>query len=544
MSRLNLIFLFVLLTGASYAQEVPKSDKTTVVDGKMYYVHTVAQGQTLYSIAKAYEVSVKQILENNNEAIDGLKPGQELRIPLVEVKKDPSVVKQEDGKEKKYKTYKVKKGDTWFSIAKKYNISVEQLKAFNPEHGEKLTIGTELRIPSVAFTPKDVKIKDVGVTDPKLGDLPVVISPDSVIKKESYNIGFLLPFNFGLTLLIDPEKIRKGSQNFPEKSKLAIEFYQGVKLAMDSLKRKGFNVNATYFDTGADSSGASWLRDPELAKMDLIIGPFFNANFSEAAKFAKKQNINIIPPSLQNNKILLGNPNVYKMTPSTYTQMEQTGDFVADNFPDHNLILVNTGGPKDLTIVNAVKNKANAKLLLNKKDTLKVVTGYTGVIESIVKGKVNVVVLPSSNQSYVTDFLSRLYKVHMDRKDSIVIVGMNSWTSFDNLDPEYLEGMAFHYPGNSFIAYSDTSVMRFISNYRMLYKTEPSEYVYDGFDVSWYSANLLQNFGVNFGSKVKENPWDGIANRFRFENAGVDSGYENTGVYMLRYKDYVLRKAN
>ena len=86
----------LLFTVGMFAQEVVRSEKIATIDGKMYYVHTVVQGETLYSIAKGYDVSVKNIVENNGDVLDGLKAGQEIKIPCSEVKRDPAIVKQEE----------------------------------------------------------------------------------------------------------------------------------------------------------------------------------------------------------------------------------------------------------------------------------------------------------------------------------------------------------------------------------------------------------------------------------------------------------------
>src|SRR5438105_1577806 len=69
-----------LLTIGSFSQEVTKSKKIETVDNKKYYMHTVEKGQTLYAIAKEYSTTVNDIILENPDAIDGISPGQVLRI--------------------------------------------------------------------------------------------------------------------------------------------------------------------------------------------------------------------------------------------------------------------------------------------------------------------------------------------------------------------------------------------------------------------------------------------------------------------------------
>lgn len=538
----TIMVLLLFFGGMNFAQEIRRSEKTVAKEGKMYYVHTVDGGQTLYSIAKVYEVSVKSILELNPDAESGLKPGQELLIPYLEVKRDPVIVGQEE-KTQKFKTHKVGKGETWYSIAKKYNVTVDQLRALNAEVKEDLKVGQELRIPTIGTVKKDSKKEQV-LQDPKQ-ELVLTLPPDTgSLKKSEYNIGFLLPFNLGLTELIEPEKIKKGTRTFPEKARIAIEFYHGVQFALDSLKKTGVIINAFYFDTGTDSAGSAWSRDPLLQKMDLLVGPFFTNSFTEASKIAKKLGITVVTPTLQNNKILIGNPQVNKASASTYTQMEEIGKYAALTYADQNIMLVMAGGPKDQVMTNAVRNAGSQVLLDMKRDSMKLVTGLSGVLSGLVKEKINVILLPSNNQSYVTDFLSKLYKAHLDRKDSVIIIGMNAWAGFENLDHEYLNGMCLHYPSNSFVNYSDSSTKNFIRHYRELYRTEPSDYTYDGFDITMFYSSVLWNEGVRFSAKLPQLAGEGINMRFKYAAAGTGSGYENTGVFILRYKDFTLIRAN
>lgn len=88
-----LFFLFgIMLSGNLVAQEVVvvRSSQKTQIGGKEYYMHHVKQGQTLYSISKAYNVTVEEIEKLNPEVKNGLKVGLVLGIPVrpVQVQKE------------------------------------------------------------------------------------------------------------------------------------------------------------------------------------------------------------------------------------------------------------------------------------------------------------------------------------------------------------------------------------------------------------------------------------------------------------------------
>ena len=109
-------------------------------DNLFYY--TVKSGDTLYSIARIYNTTADEIKKLNYLTSDNLKIGQVLRIPELYIEMDKVSVPN-------YINYTVKRGDTLYSIAKKYNISVDQLMKDNALSNTNLTVGMNLKIRSV-----------------------------------------------------------------------------------------------------------------------------------------------------------------------------------------------------------------------------------------------------------------------------------------------------------------------------------------------------------------------------------------------------------
>lgn len=104
------------------SEEAPSNDN--------YYI--VKKGDTLYSIAKKFNISIDEIKSNNNLINDILSIGQELLINPI----------QND-----YQEYIVVPGDTLYSIARKYNTTVSQLADLNNLNSTILSIGQKLLIP-------------------------------------------------------------------------------------------------------------------------------------------------------------------------------------------------------------------------------------------------------------------------------------------------------------------------------------------------------------------------------------------------------------
>lgn len=104
-------------------------------------VYTVKNGDTLYSIAGRYGITVDSLKTANNLTSNNLKIGQKLTIPSSTTDPTGST------------TYTVKSGDTLYGIASKYGVSVEDIKRLNGLSNNLLQIGQKLTIPSGSSSP-------------------------------------------------------------------------------------------------------------------------------------------------------------------------------------------------------------------------------------------------------------------------------------------------------------------------------------------------------------------------------------------------------
>ncbi len=110
-----------------------------VVEGNSsYFNYTVERGDTLYAIARRFDTTVDEIKRINNLTSNTLTIGQVLRIPTEE--------------DESYTTYTVKRGDTLYAIASRYDTTVDEIKRINNLTSNTLTIGQILKIPTMNDT--------------------------------------------------------------------------------------------------------------------------------------------------------------------------------------------------------------------------------------------------------------------------------------------------------------------------------------------------------------------------------------------------------
>ncbi len=151
---------FLILTSVSFFNPEIKNDSIGIetINGKIFVLHQVALGETLYGIAKRYGSSVDAVLEYNATADAGLEVEQIIKVPYVPRK---SAKKYASGS-----THIVLERETLFSISRQYGVTVYQLKMWNGLTDTGVNLGQELivrpesknSVSSISTEPKSVSM--------------------------------------------------------------------------------------------------------------------------------------------------------------------------------------------------------------------------------------------------------------------------------------------------------------------------------------------------------------------------------------------------
>jgi LysM repeat protein len=142
------------------------------VGDKTYIVHQVDPQETLFGISRRYNIPVNDIVQNNDNLKEGLKIGQRIRVPYIEKKALPAGVK----------VHRVTPGETLFSIAKSYNISMEKLMESNGLKGTDLSVGQSLIIEGLQEMSEPIAEEEVRETA-ELADQTIAVSSQKVTPK-------------------------------------------------------------------------------------------------------------------------------------------------------------------------------------------------------------------------------------------------------------------------------------------------------------------------------------------------------------------------
>lgn len=270
MKRLSLFLFATALCLALSAQQTTRR-------------HTVQAGETLYGLSGRYGVSIEQILALNPAvATDGLKADTEILIPEAGTGNGNAGTNCRT-------THKVQKKETLYSISKQYGVTIAQIIAANPSlasAGSKLKKGAILCIP---YSTAD----------------SIAYSAKAVSGYKELRLAVVLPLTSKRT-----------------ESQRCVEFYRGILMAVDKMKKAGTNVSVfTYDEPTAKEQLTDVMKKVCANKPQLVIGPLYPDHFESMATSLREQtnvkwvipfSSKYVPRPEDNNVFLLNAPDEAK----------------------------------------------------------------------------------------------------------------------------------------------------------------------------------------------------------------------------------------
>jgi LysM repeat protein/ABC-type branched-subunit amino acid transport system substrate-binding protein len=532
--------------------------KTSLIGVKT--THTVGKSETLYGIAQKYESTVEEIIKANPQKSKDLQPGVVLIIPKANILK--ATIPEKSASDKVYLgkiiEYEIQQGETLYGIAKKHNTSVEEITKLNKElvaigikPGDTLNIKVATpinlevskEIRSVDFT----KINKVNPLKDKL---------ENMVKKDSYNMTLLLPFMLDKNDAIEASRMPGEQKKIYPLTEMSTHFYQGVKLALDTVKATGISIKLNVFDTKKDTGSLNKLfLKEELLASDVIIGPLYEQTYSQVASFAKLNKIQMVCPVEQTNKSLFNNPYLTKLKVSLPTQAEYLGEYLAKHYNTENVIIVTGKSKKDIYLAEVFTKKYNHSIV-GKANNYKANASefkfvsykdMSGMKSKLVGSKKNIIVFPTTDLGMAASFFTQL-NVEMNKpgmhNHEVMIFGLENYIGkeFDNISIDHKVKYNLHVTSSEFIDYDSDAVKDFVLKYRAQYGTEPSDFAFMGYDAALYHAMGLQVFGPGFTANYDYIQIPLLQSKYNLKRTDENSGFENNKVFILSYSDYKLSK--
>lgn len=519
---------------ASTVVASPNAASTTFTqdkDGKGYFEFQERNRETLYELAIRYRISIDSIYAINPGVSDKPVSGQIIKIPISSIDRD-------------YITHNVRQQITLNRLVRNYNIEVDKVMSINPYLSRQLQPGQTIKIPLPPKKPNLTPSLEVPVITEELireelkNDIPKYEFCDQIREKGSYNIALMIPFFFNE---LNAETKSQG-QGFI-RSFLFIQFYEGLMLAVDSLRKTGFNAEIHVFNVEDDITQAQQvIRDPKLKEMNLIIGPFYNASYRIVADFALQNSIPIVNPLSNRNDFLIGNPYAIKILPDENRMFDALSEYLNNNYKDAEVFIARHSTMRDEQTFIKMKSALNQQL---NSDELATTSNFHEIIynrdslntfkKNASLTKENVVIVYSDNKVLILDFMRKLNLLR-ERYD-ITVFGLPNWIEMEGLDYRHMDNLNTHVITSEFADYEADDVKNFVRLFRETYQAEPESYAFKGYDAGLFFFSALMKYGTHFTDCLPYNSTSTLFGKYHFVST-EGNGFENQEWKILHMNNF------
>lgn len=380
-------------------------------------------------------------------------------------------------------------------------------------------------------------IKEDELRQPSLGESQ---------KKDKYHVAVMLPFLYSD---LEPES------NLHEQY-FVLDLYEGMKIAQKELLEDSIRIQLHAYDTRRDSvTTRRLLNAPEMAKMDLLVGPLFPGPAKDASAFALNQGINMVNPLSVNPEVIRNNPYSFLFKPSLATQGQKAAQFAARTFPDSAAVIIY--GPKERDSIMAYNYKqAIEEAGFSVRYIEKVPTGEERKIRDLLvadaeavarnpsmnpmkkggrlhKETLGHVFVASEDELIVATALSAL----VSRGDQLPMIGHEAWLRKNFVSFDQLERLGVYFVAPEFIDYAGEGFMDFRRRYIEEVNHLPSRFAYIGYDLMMFFGTMMYEHGTLFQEEMDGQPFrKGIlCTGFSFSGSN-----DNQCVPVVRFRDSAL----
>lgn len=522
--------------------------------------HTIKTGETLYRLTVIYGLSAKEICAANpGLSAENFKVGQVIIIPPKETANVPlssepkitepnpligrSLQANTQGQSSKSsnckREYKVGRKENIYRISRQFGITELELINANPElKTRKLRRGEIICIP---YSKEENKRQQQIVQDQAItpnNDILFAELKEEAEPINQINVAIILPF------ALDTDSLTDNQQKM-------VEYYEGFLLALDSLKKLGVSIDLYTYDSGDQySSIAPILRKPEMRKMNIIFGPLYEKQISEAATFSDTTGIKVVLPFARKIDEVFTNPHLFQVNTSQSYFYSEVHDHFFRQFKNPNVLFFESLDEADDPYAKSLMQELdfrNISYAILPADTA---TNKDTIQSRLVLEKENILMLTSSKsgslnnmvpifQLLVRDTASTKFDIHLFGYPQYQVYTHNHLASFYEIDTYFYSS----FYTNNLLPQATNFHKLFRRTYSKEIINRYPKYAMLGFDTGFYFLYALHLYGSEMEHRLQDLNYDPIQTGFKFERVNNWGGFINRKVFFIHMsKDYMLQK--
>lgn len=515
--------------------------------------HEVQSGETLYSIARQYNVTVASLLQiNPGLDADNIMAGQNINVPanaqqtvttpVVTQQPTQSNIQQQVLQQVRqqvqaqgqqgvevpstpnrpaYKTlHEVKKKETLYSISRQYGITVDQLLQANPDlKKDKLKKGAVLNIPYTMAEDVEYQVEQKRIAEEEAKKPKVVMYP-------TIKVAVILPFS-------------KAEEKVSAESQKMINIYQGFLLAVDSMKQHGCNIEVFAYDEMSPATPvASILQRSEMKDMQLIIGPIRQWNLKSVADFAHQNGITHVVPLSNDLSLVNEHPTTFQVNTNNSLVYNQVYNRFILMHQNHNIVFVNMNDRGDnMAFIADFKKNLEEKGI---KYSTASVGDFATVHDALLPG-VNNVIIPTSGSSAAFESLcKKLDALNLTTEYAVQLFGFPEWQTLATKNDKYLSKYQCQFFTSFYSNGTTARTQQFNSRFRRWFNQDQynsfPKYGELGYDIGAYFIKGLNDFGSAFYENLHNYSYISMEFPMMFEKKNSWSGYQNLSMMIVTHR--------
>lgn len=427
--------------------------------------------------------------------------------------------------------HKVKRHETIFGIAHSYDLTIDEILDANPEmrqKGYELKKGDQIFIPYSKSSKASKTTSTVSsVKSAKLSDNKRTIATSVPQGQKIVRVGIMLPF-------LDHSS--EGTR--------MVEYYRGVRAALDTLGKEGIKTEVNLWNINKDSVTAKVLaHNPAIANQDVIFGPLYTSQVHPLAEFCRKHNIRLVMPFSIDADDAVTNPNVFQIYQSdSQLSGSSIGAFIERFGQTHRPIFVNCNNPSDgksaftTTLRETLQSRGIKYELTNLNTPLRDFAKHFSLTQP------NVIILNSAAYKPLERIFEKMDSLKRLEPSLIISTfGYNEWFIYQpNLERDYFK-YNVHIPTTYYFSRTSDRVESFERDYKRRYGQNMNpdclpRMALLGYDETMFFVRGISKYGKAFVGSEKQNVgFKPLQSRLEFKRLGK-GGYQNSNFQLIRFK--------
>lgn len=496
----------------------------SINEGDSYLYYTIKSGDTLSDIASQFNTSVEQLLRDNKGVSEiNFKAGDLLRVSVNSNKDHVEVLPVEETIITRIDSYKAGKDDTWETVAEKTGIGVDDLLEANS--GTKMKKNATIAIPVIETLTVE---KEMEPEDDRENSLEG--------RRDIYKEVHML--STGDSLSDAMSSVRMALIIEDPSSKRDNEFTRGTLLAIDRLKGSPYKISLKLLQDNKSASDSvkvtkSLIDSLDNFKADIIVATY-ERNFPHwLASYGEDNGVEIVNAFDVKNELYMENPSmIHLLTPSPYFS-DEVGEWAASNLGSYKLVMVGKPDDED-AFAESIKGRRDAGSVIAKD------LEDLALMKLEDSGRYLFYGYPTSREDIQNMISAIEYLKENNPFVEIKVMGRPSWITVAEGMKERFQNVDVYFPSRFFFDNNAPSGKEFIATYSSAYGHGPIRsfptYAVAGYDIANYFIPGVASNDGDFNASVPDGRE--LQTPINLERVGNWGGFFNPSAYIIRYSPF------